>query len=233
MTDAWSSGAAYEPYMGRWSQLVAHEVLHRLAIPAQSRWVDVGCGTGALTRTILAEQHPAQVVGVDHAEAYLNYAREQWNDPRVQWHVGDAEYLPLANQEWDVAVAGLVLNFVPHPVQAVAEMRRVVRPHGTVAAYIWDYAGQMQLVRFFWNAVVALHPHDQALDEGSRFPLCQPDRLCDLWHEGGLSDVEATSIEVPTLFANFDAYWQPFLSGQGPAPGYCMQLAEEARQELR
>jgi SAM-dependent methyltransferase len=233
MSQAWTIGDAYEPYIGRWSQLVARDFLEWLAYPQPARWVDIGCGTGALTRSIAATQQPLQVTGIDPSEAYLSFARQQLADTHIEFRLGDAEHLPLPDQGYDVAVSGLVFNFVPQPEQAAKEAYRVLAPQGWAAAYVWDYAEGMQLIRYFWDAVIALHPADQHLDEGRRFPLCHPDNLRELWQQAGFGDVATTAIEVLTPFKDFDDYWTPFLSGQGPAPKYCMDLTEEARGELR
>ena len=151
----------------------------------------------------------------------------------MRFEPGDAQALPLADRAVDVAVSGLALNFVPDPPRAVREMERVVRPGGTVALYLWDYAGEMQLMRRFWDAAVALDPEAGALDEGVRFPLCRPEALAALLQEAGLAAVEGRPIDVATVFRDFDDYWTPFLGGQGPAPGYCIGLAEQRRTALR
>jgi hypothetical protein len=104
---------------------------------------------------------------------------------------------------------------------------------GNVAAYVWDYAGRMELMRHFWDAATELDPSAGALDEGARFGLCQPDRLEELWRDAGLTEVACRAIDVPTVFRDFDDYWSPFLGGQGPAPGYAMSLDDEARTRLR
>jgi SAM-dependent methyltransferase len=122
---------------------------------------------------------------------------------------------------------------VPQPERVVAEMARAVRPGGAVAAYVWDYAGNMQLMRHFWNAAAALDPAAAQLDEGRRFPICHPDRLAELFRGAGLKGVAARPIDIPTDFRAFDDYWQPFLGGQGPAPSYAMSLSEERRAALR
>jgi SAM-dependent methyltransferase len=231
--DVWARGAAYEPYVGRWSRLVAREVLAWLAVPPGSRWLDVGCGTGALSQTILALGSPNRLKGLDASAGYVAFARDQLRDERVQFEIGDAQALSEETASYDAVVAGLVLNFVPQPERMVAEMARVVRPGGVVAVYVWDYAGQMQLMRHFWDAAVALDPTAQDLDEGRRFPICQPDRLTDLFRQAELGTVEARPIDVPTRFRDFDDYWSPFLGGQGPAPSYAMSLSEERRAVLR
>lgn len=231
--DVWAAGEAYEPYVGRWSRLVARKLLEWLAVPPQSLWLDVGCGTGALTRTILQVAAPGAVKGIDAAEGYIAFVRGQITDRRASFQLGDAQALPVETAAYDAVVSGLVLNFVQHPRQAVTEMARAAKPGGQVAAYVWDYAGKMQFMRHFWNAAVALDPSAAALDEGRRFPLCNPGPLADLFLSAGLTGVEVLPIDIWTVFKDFDDYWAPFLGGQGPAPGYAVSLSEEHRTALR
>jgi ubiquinone/menaquinone biosynthesis C-methylase UbiE len=141
--------------------------------------------------------------------------------------------IPVESASYDAVVSGLVLNFVPQPSKALSEMVRAVRIGGTVAAYVWDYAERMQLMRYFWNAAVALDRTVLALDEGQRFPLCQPEALKQLFQTAArLGNVEIHAIDVLTIFRNFDDYWSPFLGSQGPAPSYVMSLFEERRVAL-
>jgi len=231
--DVWASGDRYEPYVGRWSRLVARDFVAWLGVPPGKRWLDVGCGTGALAETALNLAAPATVLGVDPAEGFLANANRYVTDPRARFELAGAEALPVADEAFDVAVSGLVLNFVPDPAKAAREMRRAVGPGGFVAAYLWDYAGEMQMMRRFWDAAVALDPEARAKDEGVRFPLCQPAPLEALFKGAGLRNVAVKTIDVPTVFKDFDDFWTPFLSGQAPAPGYCMSLSEERRAALR
>ena len=231
--DAWTAGDVYEPYVGRWSRLVAREFLRWLAVAPSARWLDVGCGTGALTDGILRAAAPTWVSAVDASAAYVRYARDHTSDRRVGFAVADARALPCRGSVTDAAVSGLVLNFVPAPEDAVTEMTRVARAGATVAAYVWDYAGEMQLMRHFWDAAVALDPAAAALDEGRRFPLCRAGALEALWRRAGLVAIECRPIDVPTRFRSFEDYWAPFLGGQGPAPGYAMGLGAERRGALR
>ena len=229
----WASGGAYEPYVGRWSRLVAREFVEWLAIPPAAWWLDVGCGTGALTETILRSASPTQVHGIDPSEGYLALAREQVQDPRARFDFGDARHLSGESARYDAVVSALVLNFISDLPSGVAEMTRVVRPGGIVAGYVWDYAGKMELMRYFWDAAVALTPEDLERDEGRRFPICKPGPLKDLFEGAGLKDVDVRSIDVSTPFRDFDDYWTPFLGGQFPAPDYAMSLNEDARTALR
>jgi SAM-dependent methyltransferase len=232
-SDPWKAGALYEPYVGRWSRLVARDFLRWLAPAPQLDWLDVGCGTGALTETILQTTEPRSARGLDLAPAFIDYARAHVRDPRVTFDVADAQSLPVEPRSVDAAVSGLAINFVPQPPLAAREMARAVRPGGVVAVYVWDYAEKMELMRYFWDAAIALDRDALPLDEGRRFPLCQPDPLVALLTGAGLKDVQARAIDVPTRFRDFDDYWSPFLGGQGPAPGYVMALDESRRTALR
>ncbi len=229
--EQWAVAEAYEAYIGRWSRQVAVAFLRWLDMPPGRRWLDVGCGTGALTAAIVANADPESVVGVDPSGAFLAQART--SIPGVMFHEGDARELPLFDDDVDVVVSGLALNFVPEPAQAVAEFTRVAKPGASVAAFVWDYADGMAMIRYLFDAATTLDPAAAELDEGRRFSLCRPDALQRMWTEHGLSQVAVEAIEVPTTFRDFDDYWSPFLGGQGPAPGYVMSLTEDRRAELR
>jgi trans-aconitate methyltransferase len=231
--DSWSSGDAYERYVGRWSQLVAQEFIRWLNVPEHSQWLDVGCGTGALSQTILQRTTPKQVTGIDRSADYVDSTRSRVNYPNAQFETGDAQALSVESDSFDVAVSGLVLNFVTLPDHMIAEMKRAVRKNGIVALYVWDYAGEMQFMRHFWDAAVELDPAANNLDEGQRFPICDPEALAELFQHVGLQDIQTRAIDISTGFQNFDDYWIPFLGGQGPAPGYLMSLSEERRAALR
>ena len=231
--DVWAVGDSYELYMGRWSRQVAVEFVSRLDRPSGGSWLDVGCGTGVLTAAILDRADPAETLGIDPSEGFVQRARATLSDPRAAFEIGDARALDFPDGRFDSAVSGLVLNFVPEPATAVAELARVTRRSGTAAAYVWDYTDGMTMLRHFWDAAIQLDPAAAALDEGVRFPLCQPDTLRTLWENVGLADVGVEAISVDTRFRDFDDYWSPFLGGQGPAPGYVMSLPEDHRSALR
>ena len=231
--DTWGSGAKYEAYVGRWSRMIAREFIPWLAVPTAQRWLDVGCGTGALTQTILDVAEPDSVTGVDPSEGFLAHARATITDPRARFLAGDARAAPIESESIDAVVSGLALNFVPDTARAAAEMARVARPGGTVAVYVWDYAGEMQFMRYFWDAAAAVDPQARELDEGPRFPICHPDALERLFSEAGLRDVTTRAIDIATTFRDFDDYWTPFLGGQGAAPSYLMRLDEQQRAAIR
>ncbi|MGC0328676.1 SAM-dependent methyltransferase [Streptomyces sp. SAI-170] len=225
----WTGAGAYERYMGRWSRLVAREFLPWCGVGDGLRWLDVGCGTGVLSGVVAERSRPRLVLGVDRSEAFVAAAR----GGVARFVVGDATALPVREGAFDVAVSGLVLNFLPEPVAAVAATARAVRPGGTVAAYVWDYAEGMGLLRRFWDAAVGADPAAAALDEGRRFAGCRPEALRDVWTRAGLAQVAVTGIEVPTEFAGFADLWEPFLAGQGPAPAYVASLDPPARDRVR
>ena len=229
----WAGGSAYEPYVGRWSRLIAREFIDWLEIPPLARWLDVGCGTGALTETILAISEPENITGIDPSDGYLGVAREQVTDDRVSFEIADARKLPVESGVYDAVVSGLVLNFLPDITTGVGEMVRAAREGGRVGAYVWDYASKMELMRYFWDAAVELKPEDRDMDEGVRFPICRPEALSNLFQQAGLKDVAVQHLDVPTQFSDFDDYWSPFLGGQFPAPDYTMSLSEDDRVQLR
>jgi SAM-dependent methyltransferase len=229
----WQSGDAYEAYIGRWSRRIAETFVRQLDVPASRRWLDVGCGTGALTSAILTAADPAEVAGVDPSEGFLETARESVTDPRASFEVADARSLPFPDDRFDVAVSGLVLNFVPDPAAAAAEIARVTVPGGLAAAYLWDLAEGMELIRFFWDTATELDPGVAELHEGRQFPLCRPEPFGRLWTEAGFAAVSVGEIKIPTVFRDFDDYWQPFLGAQGPGPAYLATLPEARRNQIR
>ena len=232
VSDTWERGDPYERYVGRWSRQVAPRFLEWIGIPPGQRWLDVGCGTGALCAAIADQCAPASLAGIEPSEGFLTTARRNLAG-KADLRSGSATQIPFHEDGFDAVVSGLVINFVPDMRAALAEMARVARSGGTIAAYVWDYAGRMDLMRAFWDAAAAFDPDAARLDEGFRFPLCRPEALTRLFSGAGLASVDTTALDVRTPFESFDDYWQPFLGGQGPAPAYAMSLDEDARSRLR
>jgi SAM-dependent methyltransferase len=232
MNDSWQSANAYEKFMGRWSTLVAQKFLSWLAITPARSWLDVGCGTGSLTKLIVEAYQPKEIFSIDSSGDFISYAQHSITNPSVHFKVGLAQSLDLDSNSIDAIVSGLVLNFVPQPKVAISEMLRVTKPGGTIGVFLWDYADGMQMLRYFWDAAIELDNNAKEFDEGIRFPLCQEGQLESLIRESDLKQVEATAIEVKTAFKNFDDYWQPFLGSVGPGPKYTMSLNQEDRQKL-
>lgn len=232
--DAWRAGDSYDQYMGRWSRQIASPFLQWLYAPHAKAWLDVGCGTGALTGAIIAGCAPASVVSVDPSQGFLDKARINVPDGRADFRIGDAQALPVDTASADIVVSGLVLNFVPDRGKALAEMQRVARSGALIGFYVWDYpGGGVEFMRAFWNAATRLDANALTLTEDRRFPFCTPEALRDMAHDAGLASIEITTIERPSVFKDFDDYWHPFTLGAGPAPGYCKSLPEDARERLR
>ncbi len=231
--ESWGSGDPYERYVGRWSRKVAAEFLGWLSVERGLAWADVGCGTGALAEAILAASEPASIEGVDVSEGFVTAARQRLRDPRVRLITGDATRLPWDAGAFDVTVSGLVLNFVADHEAVAREMVRVTRPGGRVAAYVWDYAGGMQMIRHFWDAAIAVNPDDARLDQADRFPISRPEPLRALFEGAGLGSVLVRAIDIPTVFQDFDDYWSPFLGRQGSAPTYLASVSDGVRERIR
>ncbi|MEP9390273.1 methyltransferase domain-containing protein [Mesorhizobium sp. KR9-304] len=232
--DAWQAGDAYEGYMGRWSRRIAPQFLDLLALPRELHWLEIGCGTGALSAAILARSDPESLIAIDPSEGFLAKARASITDQRADFRQGDAQAIDVETASRDAAVSALTLNFVPDRAKALSEMKRVTRAGGTVAFYVWDYpGGGLEFLRTFWTNAEALDPKGVELAEVRRFPFCTPERLTVLATEAGLSDVTCEAVVTPTVFSDFDDYWRPFTQGAGPAPGYVASLAPQARERLR
>ena len=232
--DAWQAGDAYEVYMGRWSRRIAPLFLDLLGLPREFDWLEVGCGTGALSAAIMSRCDPKSLVAIDPSEGFLAKARANVPDQRADFRKGDAQALDVETASRDAAVSALTLNFVPDRAKALAEMKRVTRPGGTVAFYVWDYpSGGLEFLRAFWTHAAALDPKGVELAEARRFPFCTPDGLTALAREAGLTGVVCSALDTPTIFPDFDDYWRPFTQGAGPAPGYVASLSEDASKRLR
>jgi SAM-dependent methyltransferase len=232
--DAWQAGDNYDIYMGRWSRRVAPRFLEWLGAGENLDWLDVGCGTGALSASILAKCNPRNLIAIDPSEGFLAKARLNVQDRRAEFRVGNAEALEFPPASRDVIVSALAVNFVPNRLKALRDMRTIVRPGGRIGFYVWDYpGGGIAFMRAFWQAATALDVNAAHLTEDRRFPFCNPEGLRDLATQAGLTEIECAPIEVATLFKDFDDYWRPFTLGAGPAPGYCVSLAPEARERLR
>ena len=230
--DRWTAGTNYEQFMGRWSRQLAARFLAWLPVPDNRHWLDVGCGTGALTDAICRDAAPASVVACDPAQPFIEYARSRNANRTVSFIVAGAGSLPSRPGGYDSIVSLLALNFFPDPSSAVREMRVLAADQGTVAACVWDYGGGMEYLRQFWDAAVDLDAGAADRDEGRRFPICHRDSLEKLFLDAGLREVRCESIEIPMAFASFEDYWQPLLGATGPAPAYVASLDEDQRTAL-
>jgi SAM-dependent methyltransferase len=231
--DTFSNAKSYESHAGRWSHLVAQQFIPWMDIAPGLVWLDVGAGTGILTEVILQKASPAKVVGVDLSKEYIEFARQRIHDDRVEFRVEDAANIAFEAPQFDVSVAGLLLNFVPAPEQAVKNMAQAVKSGGTVAAYVWDYSGRMEMMRHFWDAAIKVDPSASEMDPGQRFTICKPDNLRSVFQSVGLTAIEVIPIDIQTRFKDFDDYWLPFLAAQGSVSKYMRALNDETRTALR
>lgn len=228
--DERSDAAAYERFMATWSEKIARQFLAWLAPATRGRWLDVGCGTGALTRVILELASPEHVCGIDASEQRISFVANALPGPRCRFEVADATAIPPGLGSFDAAVAGLLVS---DPRPTVAAMRGAVRQGGLVAAYVWDFANGMQLLRRFWDAAAALDPAAGAIDHAVVLPWCRPEALRSLFKEARLANVEVHAIDTRARFATFAEYWVPFLAGSGIAQTYVRGLPAARRDALR
>jgi len=232
VTDDWTAGSTYEEFMGRWSRLLAPKFVSWLQIPCGANWLDVGCGTGALTAAVCATAEPASIVGCDPSRDFIEYAREHHSTRRTSFVIADVDSLPIRTGGFDSVTSSLALNFFPDPGLAMEEHLSTVRRGGLVGAFVWDYAEGMEFLRHFWDAARVVEPRAAAMDEGHRFPVCDPEALEILFSSAGAQRVRVTSLSVPTTFSSFGDYWRPFLGGTGPAPSLVSSLTEGQRSAL-
>jgi SAM-dependent methyltransferase len=218
---------AYGRHVGRYSDALAAEVVRRVAPRDGDRALDVGCGAGAALAALADRLGSDRVAGVDPSQPFVELARKRV--PGADVRVGAAEELPFDDGSFDLVTSQLVLNFMRDPRRGVGEMCRVGRR--TVASCVWDYAGEMEMLRAFWDAALELDP--RAPDEGVVMRWCTPEELEALWRESGLRSVEVGAVVVAAGYSSFDDYWAPFPSGIAPSGAYCASLPPDRQEELR
>ena len=228
----WDDAVGYEAYVGHWSRAIAPRFLAWLALPTGLRWLDVACGTGALTAAILANHGPQEVVGLDGSTDYLASAQGNCRDPRVRFVAGDACALSLPSASFDVAISGLALNFIAAD-RALAEQHRVVRPGGAIAAYVWDYAGDYEFARRFWDTALSIDPRAAAYDPGRKATICSELNLRKALAAAGCTGVETCHFDDWGEFPSREAYWHAFDARQGSTFAYLSQLSPEQHLRLR
>ena len=226
----WAAGDAYEQFMGRWGSKVASHFLQWLKFPPDQRWLDVGCGTGALTRAIAAFAQPQLLVGLDPSRDFVHYASQQANE--ATFLVAGGGDLGFRDKSFDAVVSGLALNFIPAPEQSLVEIYRVKSPVAW-RRHMSGNAGKMEFLRYFWDAAVELDASAASSHEGHRFPICQPEPLRQLWQKAGFHNISVDALDIPTVFDRFESYWQSFNRGNFPAPKYTLSLDKTHRRNLR
>ena len=221
----------YERFMGRWSRLLAPQFIAFAGIRNGERVLDVGTGTGSVASTLAAAMPASEVVGIDPSEAFIAYAKGNARSGRVRFEVGDAQALRHGDDWFDQTMSLLVMNFVPDHEKAIGEMRRVTRPGGAVSACVWDYNAGMEMLRFFWDEVVALDPAMEPKDE-RHMKLSREGQLGALWRKSGVTNVHERDLTIEQRYASFDDYWAPFLKGAGPGGAYVVSLTDERLRKL-
>jgi SAM-dependent methyltransferase len=227
-----SAGDAYERFMGGWSRALAPLLVRFAGVRDGDAVLDVGSGTGALASAVAAAASSSPIVGVDPAATFVAFAQARHPEDLVRFEVGDAQQLRFADGSFDRTLSLLMLNFLPDPEKGLAEMIRVTRPSGTVAAAVWDYGQGMEMLRVFWDEAIALNPHLDARDE-RHMRFSRRGELGALWREHRLLDVVEDALTIETRFSSFDDYWSPFLERQGPAGAYVATLSANDREQLR
>lgn len=233
MSDApaqFADGNAYERLMGRWSQIAGATFLDWLALPNGLKWLDVGCGNGAFTEVLIRKNAPAEVFGIDPSEGQLAYARTRPGTKLAKFQMAGAQDLPFADNSFDAAIMPLVISFVPDPVKAVAEMKRVVRPGGMIAAYMWDVPGGGLPLEPIQAAMRSMGAPD-ANPPG--FNASREDRMRAVWEQNGLTSVETRVIRIRVSYKDFDDFWTTNSVPVGPSGVAIAKLSPEKKEELK
>jgi len=228
-----ANAESYERFMGRWSRLMAVRLLDFAKVPDEGQLLDIGSGTGSLSFEIVQRKKGVSVVGIDRSSEFVAFANGRNPKPdRVKFKIGDAQRLPFADATFESSLSLLVFNFIPEPLRALQEARRVTRPGGVIAAAVWDYSREMRMLRTFWDAAAGIDERAGKFDE-AHMPLCRSGELLDLWRKVGLRDVQEQPLDIEMRFDSFEDYWQPFLLGQGPAGAYAASLDSGSLERLR
>ena len=225
------AAAAYDRHIGRYGAELARALIDAAGVAPGDRVLDVGCGPGALTSALVARAGAGRVAAVDPSPPFAEACAAR--NPGAEVDRRGRRVAAVPGAAFDRALAQLVVNFMRDPAAGVAEMRRVTRPGGTVAAAVWDYAGEMTLLRRFWDAAVALDPAASERDEGRSMPFCTEDALAALWSGAGLGDVRVAGVVVGAAYAGFDDLWAPLETGVGPSGAYVAALAAADRAAFK
>jgi ubiquinone/menaquinone biosynthesis C-methylase UbiE len=230
--DTFLQGAeVYDRHIGRYGHELALELIKFADVRPGQRVLDVGCGPGALTRQLVAVVGAEQVAAIDPSAPFVQASRDRL--PGIRAEVAAAEALPFADGVFNRTLAQLVVNFMTDAEAGVREMCRVTRSGGIVAAAVWDYAGQMTLLRRFWDSVAALDPSAADLDEGSSMRYCTPEELAALWTDADLDQVAISDVVVTAGYEGFDDLWEPLEYGVAPSGAYVASLPPDRRAELK
>jgi SAM-dependent methyltransferase len=227
-----SAADAYDRHVGRYGATLAAALIEFARVEPGRRALDVGCGPGALTTALARHLGPANVCAADPSEPFAAACRSRL--PGVEVVVAAAESLPYADRSFDVVLSQLVVNFLTDAAAGVGEMARVTNPGGVVAACVWDYAGEMTLLRAFWDAAREIDPDGAAaVDEGTTMSWCSERELARLWADAGMQEVRTGTLTARAAYADFDELWSPLPTGVAPSGAYCKSLDDDRRAALR
>jgi SAM-dependent methyltransferase len=224
---------AYGWRVGRWSRLVGRSFVGWLDVGSGRRWLDVGCGEGALSAAILETAAPSRLCGIDPAPEDVTRAREKMGGNGCEFQAAAAEALPFPDRTFDAIVAGLVFHFFSDPPQAFREMRRVAMPGAWIGGYVWDFGGEMQVVRRFWDAAIAADGAARNADPAGKMELWKPEPLRRLFTNAGLTGVEARPIDVAARFPEFATYWAALSHPDWTGGQYLAGLPRDRRDAIR
>ena len=229
-----TDGAAYQRFIGRWTRRLADPLVAFAGSLPKGPVLDVGTGTGSVVAALQQAEPSRNVTGIDVAEPYLAYAREQDACAGATFLQQDAAALDLSDDHFAGAFSCIVMNFLKEPTKALSEMRRVVMPGGVIASAVWDFRGGLVYQRILWDTIASLDPRAAATrDRIFSAPLGLPDGMVDLWRAEGLDDVTRSSLTIRMDFSNFSDYWEPLLGGQGPVGGYVAGLDPDMQTRVR
>jgi SAM-dependent methyltransferase len=226
-----ASAEAYDRFVGRYGPALAAALLETAGVKPGLRVLDVGCGPGALTTGAARIVGPAQVAAVEPSQPFAEACRARV--PGADVRVAAAESLPFEDGIFDAVLSQLVVNFLTDAPGGLAEMRRVAKPGGVVAGCVWDYGGEMRMLRSFWDAAAAVDPDGAGRVDEAAMRYCNPEELGALWAEAGLEAIEVSPLQVEASYADFDDLWTPFTAGIGPAGSYYAALDPPRQEALR
>ena len=225
-----ASADAYDRLVGRYAPSLATALIEFTGVEQGMRALDVGCGPGALTAALADRLGPGSVCGAEPSEPFAEACRARL--PGVEVVSAAAEALPFGDGSFDVTLSQLVVNFMRDSQKGVLEMARVTRPGGVVASCVWDYAGEMTLLRAFWDAAAEVEPDRAGADEGAIMRWCGEGELAELWESAGLREVRSGTLVARAAYEGFEDLWSPLLTGVAPAGAFVKSLDEDRRAAL-
>jgi SAM-dependent methyltransferase len=218
----------YDQFIGRYSVQLSPQLADLAGVRDGQRVIDVGCGPGALTAELVRRLGPGRVAAVDPSTPFVAAARAR--NPGVDIQQAAADHLPFPDAAFDAALAQLVVHFMADPVAGLAEMARVTRPNGVVAACVWDHAGDEGPLSLFWRAARDLDPE---VDDESQLAGVREGHLAELFQAAGLREIEDAIVSASVEYQGFDEWWDPFTEGVGPAGSHVASLDAKGRADLR